>query len=328
MATSPRFDRGSYRLAVAALLCAVPLVLFGGSVTTLGAGMAVEGWLIAEGHFLLFFPIDSWLRDVGTFVEHTHRLFGMLVGAVAVAACVRAWIKVRSTGAWFATAALVAVILQGALGGFRVLEDSPQLAFLHGVFAQATFGLLAASAVVLSARWSAGAEGRASDESADGMRRLRAIALVTAVVVFGQVFLGAWYRHGLRPTPAPGIETRLALHFAGAAVAFFAVVVLAAVLLRAARSTSGARATALTRAARNLRALLGVQIALGLFAWVGFRPGAIGPMEWGLSILHVLCGALLFAQCGAAVLWSVRLAGRRAQERYAVPASGLPEGAR
>ena len=36
-----------------------------------------------HGHFsdfLLFFPLESWLRDTATFVEHTHRLFGVLVG--------------------------------------------------------------------------------------------------------------------------------------------------------------------------------------------------------------------------------------------------------
>ena len=46
------------RAALASVVFAVPLVLFGGSVTTLGAGMAVDGWLVAEGHFLLFFPLE------------------------------------------------------------------------------------------------------------------------------------------------------------------------------------------------------------------------------------------------------------------------------
>src|SRR5262249_41575588 len=67
------------RLALAALVAAVPLVFFGGTVTTLHAGLAIDGWLVLEpgrgDHFLWLYPVDKWFRDVGTFVEHTHRLF-------------------------------------------------------------------------------------------------------------------------------------------------------------------------------------------------------------------------------------------------------------
>jgi len=149
-AQSTTHDAWTHRLAVAALLSAVPLVLFGGSVTTLGAGLAVDGWLIAEGHFLPLFPLESWLRDTGTFVEHTHRLFGILVGLLSLLACARAWRARPGLPALAPTAALLAVCAQGALGGFRVLERSPELAFLHGVFAQATFAALALSALLAS----------------------------------------------------------------------------------------------------------------------------------------------------------------------------------
>ena len=71
------------RLAWATLLAALPLVLFGGTVTTLRAGMAIDGWFVLEpgrgDHFLLAYPLEKWLRDPGTFTEHTHRLFGVLV---------------------------------------------------------------------------------------------------------------------------------------------------------------------------------------------------------------------------------------------------------
>src|SRR6188508_97685 len=132
-----RHDVWTERLLLGALLSAVPLVLFGGSVTTLGAGMSVDGWLIAEGHFLLFFPLDSWLRDTATFVEHTHRLFGVLVGFCALGACARAWVARPGPnpfiGALASTLALLMVCAQGALGGLRVLADSSDLAFVHGV---------------------------------------------------------------------------------------------------------------------------------------------------------------------------------------------------
>jgi cytochrome c oxidase assembly protein subunit 15 len=307
------YDAWTRRLSVAALLAAVPLVLFGGSVTTLGAGMAVDGWLIAEGHFLLFFPLDSWLRDTATFVEHTHRLFGVLVGFCALGACARAWVARRGLGALAPTAALLMVCAQGALGGLRVLADSSDLAFIHGVFAQATFAALALSALLAS---------RAFAEVEPGARphdggRLSGLALAASLVVLVQVGIGAWYRHGLRTGQADDPESRLALHFAGAAAVFLALALLGGALKRAAAQSAPPGAHALRRSARRLHLLLGVQILLGLCAWVSRRPDAIGPFEWGLSIAHVLCGALLLAECAAAAAWALRLAPRA---RSAMPA--------
>jgi len=309
-AQSTSYDAWTHRLAVAALLSAVPLVLFGGSVTTLGAGLAVDGWLIAEGHFLPFFPVESWLRDTATFVEHTHRLFGMLVGMLALLACARAWRARPAISALAPTAALLAVCAQGALGGFRVLEKSPELAFLHGVFAQATFAALLLSALLASRAFGAAAAGARPHDGG----RLTALAVAASLVVLAQVAVGAWYRHGLRTGLSGDGEARLALHFAGAALVFLAVALLAGALKRAAQDSAPAGAAVLGRSARRLHHLLGAQILLGLCAWAAQgSQGAgepIGALEWTLSILHVLCGALLLAQCTAAAAWSLRLAPR------------------
>lgn len=293
------------------MLSAVPLVLFGGSVTTLGAGMAVEGWLVAEGHFLLFFPVESWFRDVGTFVEHTHRLFGVLVGLCAIATVVTTWrLDARRAARALSVIALLAVCGQGALGGFRVLEDSPSLAFLHGAVAQAVFALLFACAVYLSPRWRAEAAPRRR------ATRLPALAVATVGLVLAQSTLGAWYRHSLRPTPVEDAGARLWIHVAGAVLVFVAVTALARAVKRgAAHAAPGAAREALTRTARGMHALLGVQVLLGLLAWLGYRPDAIGPLEWGLSIAHVLCGALLLATCTAGAMWL-----RRAFAADGVPA--------
>ena len=74
-------------------LVLLPLFAFGGSVTTLGAGMAVTGWWNAEGSFMPFFPIDKWFRDLGTFVEHSHRQFGLVLGLLMIAAVVATWLE-------------------------------------------------------------------------------------------------------------------------------------------------------------------------------------------------------------------------------------------
>jgi len=292
------------RSAWLAALFAVPLVLFGGSVTTLGAGMAVDGWLIAEGHFLLFFPVEKWFRDVGTFVEHTHRLFGVLVGLCALACVALAWLRdVPRAARLGALVALLAVAAQGTLGGLRVLANDSSLAFLHGALAQLVFAVLCLNAALFAPEWSASFAGGAARTERSALARA---ALVAVLVGYAQVVLGAWYRHGLRPVPVEQSMVRLALHGLGAMVVLASV----ALVVRhgAALSAREPRLpVALARALRVLPALLLVQFVLGGLAWAGFRPGALGPAEWLLSIAHVLGGALLLADLALVTLWSRRL---------------------
>jgi len=310
MSTSPALrppEPGPWpaRLALAAALAAVPLVLFGGSVTTLGAGMAVDGWLIAEGHFLLFFPVESWFRDTPTFVEHTHRLFGVLVGFFALGCALATWRAPAARGARLvSSAALLAVIAQGALGGLRVLENEPRLAFVHGAVAQAVLALLVANALVLSRAWRA-ASAIAREHDA-GLGALRSSAGLALVLVYAQVALGAWYRHGLRPSAVVGVELRFALHGLGALAVLAA---LAAVVRRGAalRAAGVELAPGFARALRVLPALVLVQLVLGGLAWAGYRPHAIGPAEWGISIAHVLGGGLLLSDVACIWLWTRRL---------------------
>jgi cytochrome c oxidase assembly protein subunit 15 len=311
---SLRAPRWAFRLALAAALSAVPLLLFGGSVTTIGAGLAVDGWLVPEGHFLVFFPIEKWFRDPGTFVEHTHRLFGVLVGLFAVGAMVLAWAGRRgeapeapeaphAIGRWLASAACVAVALQGTLGGLRVLERDPQLAFLHGALAQAVFACLCASAFALSATWREVRQARAADRPADAGSSRTALAALLAT--YGAIVAGAWYRHAIRPAPLASSDARFALHLVCVAAAVFA---LGRLMVR----LQNVSEPFLARARKRLASLLALQVLLGLAAWTSQRSdpsAAIGAAEWGLSIAHVLCGGLVLAQ--TAGIWMV-LGGRRA----------------
>jgi len=292
------------RAALACALCAVPLVLFGGSVTTLGAGMAVDGWLIAEGHFLLFFPVEKWFRDTATFVEHTHRLFGILVGLCALACLLLALLRDRRrTARLGALAALLAVAVQGALGGLRVLANDPGLAFLHGALAQLVFAVLCANAVLFSRSWRAASA--VATAATDERRALTRTALGALLATYAQVVLGAWYRHGLRPSPAADESLRLALHGLGA---LLVIAALAALVRRGAalRAADPELPAGFERALRYLPALLLVQLVLGGLAWAGYRPGAIGPAEWALSIAHVLGGALLLADVAVIAMWAAR----------------------
>ncbi len=279
----------AYRFALATVLATIPLILFGGSVTTLGAGMAVEGWLDAEGDFMLFFPVEKWFRNRATIVEHTHRLFGALVGLFAIGTVVTGWISKHKT---WPLIGLVAVCAQGTLGGFRVLENSPQLAFLHGALAQAVFALLASIALFLSPWWRS-----VKGSIAGPLSPLSRSAWTAATLVYVQVVIGAWYRHGLR-TAEEGIALRLALHFLGAFLVFLSVLAIAKRVRRTAADWSGKLDIApLRRAGKRAAHLLALQVLLGLFAWSTHTGGEVSIVEWILSVLHVLVGGMLLAQC-------------------------------
>ena len=91
--------------------------------------------------------------------------------------------------------ALMAVMIQGLLGGFRVLWDAlagTNLATIHGVFAQGVLGLL------LSVALAAGRTPRTS-LSQHTLSFFRRGSTVLALVVLGQIALGAWLRHHVDP---------------------------------------------------------------------------------------------------------------------------------
>lgn len=307
------------RLAWATVLCAIPLVLFGGSVTTLEAGMAVEGWLDAEGHFLLFFPWEKWTRDPETFVEHTHRLFGTLVGLGAIATLVATWrLDGRPRAKAFAAMALLLVCAQGTLGGFRVLENSPRLAFLHGAFAQAVCAWLAGTALLLSRRFRAWEPRR--DARPKEARPPVLLARLACLAVFLQIAVGAWYRHGLRPERALDSETRFMLHVVGAV----GVLVLAFFLVARLFQADGEEGGPLARTGRCLAWVLGAQLLVGLCAWASYETPDALAAELVFGLLHVLGGATLLSALFIAALVTQRAseADRSLPERAAAPLGG------
>ena len=84
---SPRQTDAAYRrtphlLALAAAAFTWPLLMLGGTVTILRAGMAVPDWPSSFGiNMFLFNLFDAtW----GVFVEHGHRLYGSLVGLASL----------------------------------------------------------------------------------------------------------------------------------------------------------------------------------------------------------------------------------------------------
>lgn len=269
----------AHRLAVALSLATFVLILFGGLVTNTGAALAVPDWPTTFGYNMFLFP---WARMVGgIFYEHSHRLVGAAVGLLTVALAATLWITDRRPWLrWLGIAAVIAVSVQGVLGGLRVLLVEGAIAIVHGALAQAFFGLTVGFVLFTSRSWTA-ATPRPSAEAV----WLRRLALGTTGVVYLQVLFGAFLTH---------FGTRLDAHLVGAGALLLLVPALA---LRAQRGLVGQ--PALTRPARALLGLLILQYFLGLGAYAGRFTGValpLGPYA-GLAfpVAHRLAAGLLLA---------------------------------
>ena len=91
---------------------------------------------------------------------------------------------------WFGVAAFAAVILQGVLGGLRVIWLKDQIGVFHATLAQCFFVLVCIIALLTSKRWrtwtpESGAEGSL----------LRVIIPLTTLLILAQLVLGATMRH-------------------------------------------------------------------------------------------------------------------------------------
>ena len=94
----------------------------------------------------------------------------------------RAWLR------WLAFAALVLVVLQGILGGLRVILLEQTLAIVHAATAQAFFALTVGLAVFTSKEWLGLPE---ATESLNDGGRLRRLCLATTALIYIQVIIGA-----------------------------------------------------------------------------------------------------------------------------------------
>jgi heme a synthase len=278
------------------------LIVFGGLVTNTGAAMAVPDWPTTFGHNMFLYPPSGWVG--GVFYEHSHRLLGALVGLLTLTLAVALWRaggRLRALG----VVAVVAVVLQGVIGGLRVVLTADALAMVHGPFAQAFFALVVALALLTSARMAAPAP--ALDAATRGL------TVAAAALVYAQVVLGALLTHA----------GYVALHLLGA-VAVFAVVPMVTARLR--RSGDAVAAPA----ARLALVLLGLQLALGAGSYLArfsaiWIPGGQLTMLV-LPVAHRLAGGLLLA---TTVVMAVRvLTAARAAVTPSVPrapqAVGVP----
>ena len=148
---SPRW---LHRWAVLTVCATFVLLGLGAIVTTRNVGMADPIWPTYPWHLLLI----SWEEPRPGFqIEHSHRAAGYVVGFCIIVLTIGLWLKEpRRWLCWLGTAALVGVIVQGLLGGFRVVLDEwmgDNLKLIHGVFAQVMFAFLVSLAFLTSRGW-------------------------------------------------------------------------------------------------------------------------------------------------------------------------------
>ncbi len=251
-ARSPWPHRWAWLLACATF----PLVWWGGFVTATGSGMAFRDWLTADGTFL---PLYPWFSAAGDkFIEHGHRVLAMLAGVLTIALVAvcwrcesRRWVRLYSAGL------LAGVVGQGVLGGLRVVLDERVLALVHGCVGPLFFAAAAGMVAITSPAW-----GAAGQRAAPVPARLVRLAVLTAVLSYLQLVLGAVVRHSphmLGDSAETLFRIAVYFHVLLATAVTFHVVWLAVRCWRSKAATGGALA---------LVALIGVQILLGASSWI------------------------------------------------------------
>ncbi|MFO1095731.1 MAG: COX15/CtaA family protein [Planctomycetaceae bacterium] len=283
-----------YRYACATPCIAMVTVLAGALVTINNAGMAFRDWPTSDGQAMLTYPwLSDFARNWDKFLEHGHRLAGMLIGVWTIGLTVmlgiqerRVWLK------WAGGAILLAVICQGVLGGFRVWLDDRGLAMVHGLFAACVVSLMSCVATALSPSWR-DAESLAGGRDAGAAKP---VALLTVALLAAQYVLGGLIRH-----QGQGLYEHLTLGLVS--------VVLITINAIVAQYT---RIGWLQRSGRWLLAFALTQVALGAGAWatrygiasLGYVAVADSISQVLFRTAHTLVGMALFA---SAVVHAVRV---------------------
>ena len=305
----PRSWTGALCIVVAAT-CLLLLVT-GGLVTGLEAGLAVPDWPNTYGSFMFLYPLSRMTG--GVYYEHTHRLYGTLVGLAVVVLTLYLWRADRRR--WIHGLSLLAlfmVVVQGILGGLRVtgrptfsqaavdLAPSISLAVLHGVFGQIIFCILVSLAVVTTRTWKSDLRAVEAGSAATDQKLSR--VLIAALLV--QLALGALVRH---------IYMGVMIHVTVAV----GVLILGAVAGLRAWGLEHSPAL-LGRTGKILLILLGAQLLLGFGALI--VSGSLGGLVYDMRIqvpitsAHQILGALLLALAVVLTLWNHRLLERPGAE--------------
>ena len=302
-----------HRLAVLSAGATLFLIFVGALVTSKGAGLAVPDWPTTFGHNMFLFPLSKMVG--GVFYEHSHRLVGSAVGILTVGLVLLLWIREsRRWLRWLGVVALIAVVMQGVLGGLRVILLEDTLAIIHAVFAQAFFALMVSLALFTSAGWKSQGHTKRSDD----VGRIRRLSVLTSSVIYIQMAFGAVLRH---------TGTGLGWHLLFAAIVAIHVFLLVDLVLK-----NCSDLPRLVYPANTLRVILILQVMLGMGAYVVRLMTPETPTAPLTVVLlptvHVVTGALMLA---TSVVLTLRVYGLLAprpvadQQLAPIPSEGGSE---
>jgi cytochrome c oxidase assembly protein subunit 15 len=328
---------------VARMLVATTALLlsFGALVTTYDAAMAVPDWPGTFGHNMFLYPLVEWFWGPwDLFLEHGHRLLGATAGMLSLLLAAVTFRKGASPAVrWLVVAAVVLVVVQGALGGLRVILDDKTVAKVHACTGPLFFAVATAIAVLSGRRGRGDTSAFATDRSdtvgqdpvvAVGRLSLplpswavgASLPTALAVAAYLQLVAGAQLRHADATLAPSTFRWMVAIHLAGAA----AVTVLAALAVIAWQPHESRVARRWSLA--SLAMVMG-QLLLGGGAWLftwgmpSWLQDAWAPTESvlarsprGAAVItgHVILGMMIL---GAAVVLALEWGGADRLERIA-----------
>ena len=171
----------------------------------------------------------------------------------------------------FSLVILAGVILQGVLGGMRVVLDQRTLALVHGCTGPLFFSLCVAMVVVTS-RWWKEIQPKMANENSKKLLRL---AILCTALAFAQLVVGAVLRHSPHMTSSSAtalFQIAVYFHVLLALLIVFQILLLAWHCCRSRLQAIGGLC---------LATLVAVQLALGLATWVL----KYGVPRWATSLL-------------------------------------------
>lgn len=324
-AESQGYSRWLHGLAVILTIAVFPLIWVGGLVTTYDAGMAVPDWPGTYGQNM--FVYTAWVYGpFDLLVEHGHRLLGSLAGLLSIGLVVVAYLLERRR--WFVgwtVFVLLAVIAQGALGGFRVLLDERTFAMIHGCTGPLFFVIATATAVMSSRWWLVRGAEESSGHVSSGLVSGRGVVWIATVLVLSsylQLIVGAQLRHVTGSTPS-----KMFMMFVHSHLTLAAVVGVLALVLAAFAGLSRRTPPRVRRPAFLIVVLVFAQIALGIATWIvnyalpwqeidaalaTYTIQAKGYMESLIVTAHMATGSLIISLGTVAALraWRTRASVR------------------
>ena len=253
--------------------------------------MAFPAWPTSNGQAMLAYP---WLSSSGDkFVEHGHRLAGVLIGLCSLLLAAAAWFgKSQRKIRVMTLVVLFGVIIQGLIGGLRVRLDRQTIALAHSVFGCLVFVALWLTALMTSQRWTEVARTSGRHES----RVMLVLAIVYPLVCLMQYVFGGFIRH---------LGLLVYEHLGGAIVVSVGAILIVAVSLRS-------RTSAVRRAGFGVGASVMVQVAIGLAVWCtkyGFPPlGLVAVQHSMLQVVsrsfHTVAGMTVVL---SGVVWGIAI---------------------